>query len=259
MDTTQHPTIQHDVSLKARHTFGLDATADKYIEIQHPSDIHCLLDSGKLQKPFVILGGGSNMLFPYRYHGTVVHIATKGIRVVVEDEDAITVSAAAGELWDDLVRHCVAHGWHGLENMAAIPGTVGAAPVQNVGAYGVEAKDYIERVFATDITTGKSLIFTTEECHFGYRDSIFKNKMADRCIITEVWFRLSKTYEPNLAYKSLMEALKMDGLANPSARQVYDTVTRIRWDKLPRPEDMGSAGSFFKNPIISPSHYNHLK
>lgn len=253
-----HYQVHHDVSLRNLHTFGIDSVAETLIDVSSINALESLLQEG-IPQPFVILGGGSNMLFSDHYRGCVIRIGLKGIKVVKEDESVIIVEAGAGEIWDNFIRHCLQQGWYGLENLAAIPGTVGASPVQNVGAYGVEAKDCISEVLAVNIATGKQMTLSADKCKFGYRDSIFKNELAGRCVVTSVRFRLSKHFTPKIGYKALAETLQEEGITQPTAQQVYDTITHIRWAKLPKPEAIGSAGSFFKNPIITCSQYEDLR
>ena len=171
----------------------------------------------------------------------------------------VLIEAEAGVVWTDFVQHCIAHGWHGTENLSAIPGTVGAAPVQNVGAYGMEAKDIIHSVHTIEMTTGRERIFSHEECHFGYRDSIFKNELKGQYIVWSVTFHLSRNFTPNLHYKAIADALSSAGIENPTPQQLSDTIAAVRWAKLPRPEETGSAGSFFKNPVVDTALYEKLK
>jgi len=243
------------------NTFGIPATADRYIVIEDETQLRRLLSSGELTAPYLILGGGSNMVFTQHFAGTIVHLECKGIRVVEESvgTDDVWVEAAAGEVWDDFVHHCISHGWYGSENLVAIPGTVGAAPVQNVGAYGIEAKDIIHSVRAFEIATGQERVFSQEECRFAYRNSIFKGDLKDRYIIWSVVFRLHKVFSPDLQYKALSDALQAAGIVNPTPQQLADIITEVRWRKLPRPEETGSAGSFFKNPVVSAEQYERLK
>ena len=252
------------------NTFGLPATADRYLEIHSLEELrdvlnNCQPDTGQfsiLNSQLIIVGAGSNMVFP----GTVLHMANRGIRLVASPKmstrtpgDDLLVEAAAGEVWDDFVRHCIAQGWYGAENLVAIPGTVGAAPVQNVGAYGVEAKDIIHEVHTVELATGRERTFTNAECHFGYRDSIFKHEAAGQFIVTSVVFRLSRTFAPNLGYRAIAEALTAAGLPSPTPVQLADTIAALRWSKLPRPEETGSAGSFFKNPVVPTEQYEDLR
>ncbi|MBQ0160175.1 MAG: UDP-N-acetylmuramate dehydrogenase [Bacteroidales bacterium] len=239
--------------MKIYNTFGIPATASQYFEIASNHDLHQLLDNPP-QQPWFILGGGSNVVFTRHYPGSIIHPANQGIRQLdpSADADTVLVEAAAGENWDSFVHHTITHGWYGAENLIAIPGTVGASPVQNVGAYGVEAKDIIHSVRAFHLATGQERIFTNAECCFGYRDSIFKNQLKDQYLIWSVTFKLSRTFAPNTQYRALAD------IQASSAQTLADAITQIRWSKLPRPEEMGSAGSFFKNPIVTPDHYQRL-
>lgn len=240
------------------NTFGIPATADRYLVVSTLDQLQQLLRHG-LNPPYFILGGGSNVVFTRHYPGTILHLANKGIRLVEDQTDHVLVEAAAGEVWDDFVRHCIAHGWYGAENLVSIPGTVGASPVQNVGAYGVEAKDIIHQVRTFDIATGQERIFTNAECAFGYRDSVFKGQQKDRYVVWSVTYRLHKQFEPNCAYKAINDALAAEGITTPTATQLADTISRVRWAKLPKPEETGSAGSFFKNPVVSAAQYERIK
>lgn len=239
------------------NTFGIAATADRYLEISNDEELQDMLASQPTGSPLVV-GAGSNMVFTRHYPGTVIHMANKGIRLIGREGDTLLVEAAAGEVWDHFVQHCIAQGWYGAENLVAIPGTVGAAPVQNVGAYGCEAKDIIVEVHTREIGTGKQRIFRNEECQFGYRNSIFKGSLAGRHIVSSVIFGMQRTFVPNIGYKALGDALTAQHIERPTARQLADTITDVRWSKLPRPEVTGSAGSFFKNPIVSHEHYERL-
>ena len=242
------------------NTFGIVATADRYLVISEESSLRSLLaDPTLADSPLLIIGGGSNIVFTRHYPGTVLHLENKGIRLLETQGDDLLVEAAAGEVWDDFVRHCIAHGWHGAENLIAIPGTVGAAPVQNVGAYGIEAKDIIHSVRAFEVGTGIERLFLNDECQFAYRDSIFKHEFRGRYVVWSVTFRLHKTFTPNIRYQALSDALSAAGIADPTPLQLADTIAEVRWSKLPRPEEQGSAGSFFKNPIVPAEHYERLK
>lgn len=242
-------------------TFGTTATADRYIEISQKEQLLDLISRGALANtPLLIIGSGSNIIFTRHFNGTVLHLTNKGITLRSNDPetDSLLVEAAAGEEWDPFVQHCINHGWYGTENLAAIPGTVGAAPVQNVGAYGKEAKDIIHSVQAIHIATGQERTLSNLECQFGYRDSIFKNDLKGQYIIWSVTFHLRSTFSPDTQYKALSDALAQQGITTPTARQLADIIASVRWSKLPRPEETGSAGSFFKNPIVSPEQYQQL-
>lgn len=243
------------------NTFGIPATADRYLEIREETELQALLAGGTLRKaPLLVLGGGSNMVFAHHFSGTILHLENKGIRLLddLPDDGDLFVEAAAGEVWDEFVLHCIAHQWHGLENLTAIPGTVGASPVQNVGAYGVEAKDVIYSVRAFEVATGKERVFRNEECHFAYRDSIFKGELKDQYIVWSVTFRLHRTFQPDVRYKALADSLAAAGITQPTATQLSEAIAQLRWSKLPRPEETGSAGSFFKNPVVGEAQYREL-
>ena len=244
------------------NTFGLQATADRYVEVSREDELRALLtDPSFVQSPHLVLGGGSNMVFVHHFPGTIVHPVNKGISPLSEDcgGGGVLVEAAAGEEWDHFVHFCIDNGWHGAENLAAIPGTVGAAPVQNVGAYGLEAKDLVHSVRTFEVGTGRERIFSNSECRFAYRDSIFKHELKDRYVVWSVTFRMQRTFQPDIHYKALSDALSARDVDNPTPRQLADVVADVRWSKLPRPEVMGSAGSFFKNPVVPPQHYQQLK
>ena len=231
------------------NTFGIDASCDRYISVTSLSQLKQLLLDGTLaQTPLFILGGGSNVVLPDHYEGTILHLDTKGISVNddVEDASHLFVTAQAGENWNDFVLTCCRNGWYGLENLAAIPGSVGAAPVQNVGAYGLEAKDVISSVKAYELSSGQERVFTPAECVFGYRTSVFKTSLANRYVVSEVTFRLSLQFIPDLSYKALSEAVQREKTQHDrplDALALVDIITRLRWSKLPRPEELGSCCS----------------
>ena len=252
--------VKHDVSMLPYNTFGLDAKARNYVEVDGESTLRELISSGLLgENRFLVLGGGSNIVFRGDYDGTVVRMTSQGIEKVGELADGtVLVRAQAGTVWDYFVDTCIANGWYGVENLTAIPGTVGASAVQNVGAYGAEAKDVIEEVRAFDVATGEERVFANEECHFAYRNSAFKQELAGRYIIESVTFRLNGTFALNKQYKAVAAAVAESGIENPTAREVADIITAVRWKKLPRPEEKGSAGSFFKNPVVTASQYEQL-
>lgn len=251
--------IDHSVSLKPYHTFGIEQYADTMVTIRSEQDLRELVSERRLLNGnFLVIGGGSNLVFTKPYHGTIVLMRNKGIQVISRDEDIIMVEAQAGEVWADFVDYCVRNSYYGLENLAGIPGTVGAAPVQNVGAYGVEAKDVIHLVRAYDIHTGELKVLTSQDCRFSYRNSIFKQEFKERYIVCSVIFQLYREDEPNLEYRALANAVGMKGYKNPTAEQVAEVVTEIRDSKLPNPKEIGSAGSFFKNPVVTISQRDAL-
>lgn len=247
--------IYKNYSLRAHNTFMMDVTCDRFVEVESESDIPAMVMKGLFREPFYILGGGSNTLFTQHYHGTIIHPVFKGISIMEETDDSVLLAVSAGEEWSDLIDFCMAHQYYGLENLAGIPGHVGSSPVQNIGAYGVEVKDCIERVDACYTLYGNLFSLSNEQCQFGYRNSIFKNEYKNRCLITRVWFRLSKIEHFNLSYKALANVL---GDKRPTLKELVDTILAIRNSKLPDIREIGCAGSFFKNPIVTIDKHNEL-
>lgn len=245
---TKFPEIQKKVSLKNFHTFRIHIKTDFFVEITHKMQLPGLF-SQKIAEPLFILGSGSNVIFRNDYKGTVIHIRTRGIRKIREQENDVFVSASAGELWDDFVEKCCFSGWYGLENLSLIPGTVGASPVQNIGAFGIEAGELISRVEIFDRNDLTFHWLDAEECKFGYRDSRFKHDWSDRYIVTEVEFKLNLKPVITLNYEALKIAL--DGHEEITPLRIRDTVIEIRKSRLPEVDELGNAGSFFKNPVVS--------
>lgn len=245
--------IESGVSLKPYNTFGLPAVAQSLVRIKSDADVRRVVDHPELGRaPKFILGGGSNIILTRDMPAVVLKVEVMGMRLVEERADAWIVEAGAGESWHALVDWTLAQGWPGLENMALIPGTVGAAPVQNVGAYGLELKDRFESLDAVDLVTGRSVTLGAEICAFGYRDSVFKHSLAGRTLITRVRLRLPRPWQPVLGYLDIERKMREAGVSNPSPRQVFDWVCEIRRAKLPDPALIGNAGSFFKNPVVTP-------
>jgi UDP-N-acetylmuramate dehydrogenase len=243
-------TLTASASLLQRNTLRVDARAAWLAEIHEADAIPALFTEPVLRgKPVLLLGEGSNVLFAGDYDGAVVTMKARGVEVVSEDADAARIRVAAGEHWDDLVRWTLAQGYPGLENLILIPGSVGAAPMQNIGAYGVEVGEFIESVEAFDLGGQRAVRFDTGQCEFGYRDSVFK-RHPDRWLITAVTLRLPRTHAPRIDYAGLREELERIGVANPAAIHVADAVVNLRTRKLPDPAVIGNAGSFFKNPIV---------
>ncbi len=243
--------IQNHVNLQPFNTFGVRAFAKHFIELHNEESIEAFI-AGGLQhvQPLMLLGGGSNILFTKDFDGLVCKISHKGISVQAEDTSTITLRVAAGEVWDDFVNYCLSHHYSGPENLALIPGSVGAAPVQNIGAYGVEAEKFIESVEVIWLTDGKHEKVDHDSCRFGYRDSIFKHALKGKVIITHVVFRLNKTFHPELSYQVLRDFLITSGKQSYTATDVAEAVRSIRRSKLPDPEEAGNAGSFFRNPVL---------
>ena len=253
--------MKTNVNLKSYNSFGFDAFAKYFAEINEVNDLQTLIASGALQKhKNLILSGGNNILFQNEvFDGLVVYINTKGVEILQEDGNEIVVRAQAGEDWPDFVRFCVGKGWHGLENLAHIPGKVGAAPVQNIGAYGMELKDSFLQCEAIVLATGEKRVFTKKECRFGYRESIFKSELKGQYVITSVDFLLKKNAPLNLEYGNIKAYLEQNGIKNPSMQQLHDAICAIRDSKLPDVKQIGSAGSFFKNPVISAEQFEALQ
>lgn len=242
--------MQHNISLKRFNTFGVEATAKNFIEINNENDLVSIFQQGIFHEPFFILGGGSNVLFTKNFDGTILKINNKGIQHFIEGNN-IFITAAAGEVWNDLVWYCIDLQFPGLENMALIPGSVGASPVQNIGAYGTELMDVFYTCRAFDTYTGDLKTFTNKECAFSYRDSIFKSKYKGRYIILSVTYKLKVHTALNTSYGAIGSELNKRSITNPSIKDVAEVVSHIRVEKLPDPSTVGNAGSFFKNPIIT--------
>ena len=253
--------MKTNVNLRPYNSFGFDAIAKYFVEINTIDDLQTLIQSGALQQQkTLILSGGNNILFQKDvFDGLVVYINTKGIEILREDGNEVVVRAQAGEDWPEFVRFCVSKGWHGVENLAYIPGKIGAAPIQNIGAYGMELKDSFLQCEAMDLTAGDTKVFTKEECRFGYRESIFKHELKGRFVITSVDFLLKKNAPLNLEYGNIKAYLEQNGIENPSLQQLHDAICAIRDAKLPDVKQIGSAGSFFKNPVISIEQFEDLQ
>ena len=245
--------IESGVSLKPYNTFGLPAVAHTLVRVTSDADVRRVVDHPTLGlAPKFVLGGGSNIILTRDMPQLVLKVEVMGRRLVEERADAWIVEAGAGENWHEFVLWTLAQGHPGLENLALIPGTVGAAPVQNIGAYGLELQDRFESLDAVDLVTGRSVTLGPAICAFGYRDSVFKHSLAGRTVITRVRFQLPKAWRPVLGYLELERKQNETGIARPSAQQIADWVIAIRRAKLPDPALIGNAGSFFKNPVVTP-------
>lgn len=242
--------IHENISLKPYNSFGIDVKTSYFAEIFSETDLRSLYETEifKTQK-LLILGGGSNILFTKDYEGLVIKLSIKGIESKLNGNN-VFVTAGAGEVWNDFVNYCVENGFAGVENLSLIPGTVGASPVQNIGAYGVELKDVFESCTAFEIATGKIKTFFFADCQFGYRESIFKNEFKGTFIITSVNFKLSTEPSINTSYGAIEIELQKREITHPNIADVSAAVSHIRTSKLPDPSTIGNAGSFFKNPII---------
>lgn len=252
--------VQKDVQLKPFNTFGIEATAKYFIEVLSIEQLQEILQNPDYQSTErLILGGGSNMLLTKDFDGLVIKIAIKGFEVVNENEDNIWLKVGAGVVWHDLVLQCVNQNYAGMENLSLIPGTVGAAPMQNIGAYGIEIKEVFEELQALEIATGEIRIFDKATCNFGYRESIFKHEAKGKYIILNVTFKLNKRPTFHIEYGAIKDTLGEMGISEMSIKAISDAVIHIRQSKLPNPAEIGNAGSFFKNPEIPNSQFEALK
>jgi len=235
---------------------GIDVCAKQFLELHHPDDLFSFSHLFSKDEKFIILGGGSNVLFQTSEIDIVVHPVFKGITIIEEDSETVVIKAMAGESWDDLVAFAVKNNWGGLENLSLIPGLVGACPIQNIGAYGVEVKDVIQQLEALNINTGKKQVFDNIDCGFAYRSSVFKTDLKGKYLITAVTFKLSKNPKFNASYGDVsIETEKLGGMSLQNIRQA---IINIRTSKLPDPLIIGNAGSFFKNPTIDIHHFSRL-
>ena len=259
-------------SLLAHNTFGIDAKCkrfEEYASIEEAQQVVASLTEA--DKPLLILGGGSNLLLTGDYPATVLHSAIRGIEVLdnekvadtehdesLRNPDLVFLRCGSGEVFDDVVAYAVEHGYHGAENLSIIPGEVGASAVQNIGAYGVEAKDIIYKVEAVEIATGKVVVFDNADCQYSYRQSKFKHEWRDKYLVTHVVYRLVKAFVPDLDYGNIRASLAAKGIEHPTAQQLRDIIIEIRNAKLPDPAVQGNAGSFFMNPIVDKAKYEEL-
>ena len=252
-----------DYSLKDHNTFGIDVKCKRFLEYETEEEaITVARMLGQSDIPYIIIGGGSNLLLIKDFEGIVVRSGIKGHYFedsgVRNEETGVRMTCGSGEVWDDMVAASIEAGYYGMENLSLIPGDVGASAVQNIGAYGVEAKDLILCVGMVEIPTGKPRILGSEECEYGYRQSRFKNDWKNRFLITRVTYELSKTFTPHLDYGNIRAELERKGIKEPTAQQLRDTIIDIRNAKLPDPKVEGNAGSFFMNPIVSRGKYESL-
>lgn len=246
--------IQQNISLKSYNSFGINANAKRFVSVNSLKELKEIIAS---EKNIFLLGGGSNILLTGDVEKLVIHLNTKGVIVNDIAADEVLVTAEAGENWHEFVLWCVSQNYGGLENLALIPGNVGTSPIQNIGAYGVEIKDVFQQLEAIEISTGKTKIFTNQDCNFGYRNSIFKNELKGKYIITNVTFKLTKkNHNINTSYNALSALLKHK--ENPSIKEIADAVIAIRQSKLPDPKEIGNSGSFFKNPVITSDLFKEL-
>lgn len=256
--------IEKNISLKKYNTFGIDVAASSFAAFKNIEELSELLE---LNKPYtlnikpstLILGGGSNILFTKSFDGLVLKNEIAGIEKIKEDEEHVYIKAGAGVNWHSLVLHCISNNWAGIENLSLIPGNVGASPMQNIGAYGVEIKDVFHSLEAFYIDEKKIVNFNLKDCEFGYRESVFKRKFKNQFVIASVTYRLNKKPNFNTSYGAIEQELEKMGVKELSIQAISQAVINIRSSKLPNPAEIGNAGSFFKNPEIEKSHFDKLK
>ena len=246
--------IKDNYSLKEHNTFGIDAKCSRYLEFSSVSEAQEVAATLRAEAtPYIIIGGGSNLLLTQDYAGIVVHSACKGV-----ERRGARLVCGSGETWDDVVAESIRQGLYGAENLSLIPGDVGASAVQNIGAYGVEVKDLIRAICAVEIATGEVHTIENADCDYGYRQSRFKNQWKDQYLITSVEYAFSETFLPHLDYGNIRLELAHRGITDPTAEELRETIIAIRQAKLPDPKEMGNAGSFFMNPIVGRGQYERL-
>ena len=250
--------IQTNFSLKNYNTFGIEASAKQFVAVHNVDELRTVLEQNKSQNKF-ILGGGSNMLLTKDIEALVIHIDLKGKKIIKETDDFVWVESQAGENWHELVIWTIDQNFGGLENMSLIPGNVGTTPVQNIGAYGTEIKDTFDSCEAMTIENQEMKTFSNEDCHFGYRESVFKNEAKDKYIITSVVFKLTKrNHKINTSYGDITTELAKNNIVTPTLKDVSNAVISIRQSKLPDPKELGNSGSFFKNPILLKTDFKKI-
>jgi len=249
------------VSLKNYHTFHLEISAESVLPIKSIVELTSYFINKENQRKWIVLGEGSNVIFSNHFEGDVLIMKIIGIEVLEDSTSYQTLRVNAGTNWHEFVKYCVEKNLGGVENLALIPGTVGASPIQNIGAYGVEVKDVIKQVNAIKLNDLTQVHYSNSDCNFDYRDSIFKNELKNKVIITSVDFMLTKKsfYSLNLSYKPVIDFLTKSDIKEPKIKDVFDAVLSIRSSKLPNPDEIGNSGSFFKNPIIAKSKFDVLR
>lgn len=246
-------------NLLNHNTFGISGNCRRFVEFDNVDELQaCVRSITAEDKPLLIIGGGSNLLLTRDFPGLVLHSAIMGREVVKESDGKVWLRCGSGEIWDDIVAYAVEKGWHGAENLSLIPGEVGASAVQNIGAYGAEAKDLIAKVEAVEVATGNVVEFSNEDCRYAYRQSRFKNEWKDHYVITYVTYCFSLDFCPDLDYGNIRHALEEQGISKPTAQQLRQTIINIREAKLPDPKVTGNAGSFFMNPVVGRDVYERL-
>jgi len=252
--------IESDVSLKNFNTFGIDVSSKLFSQAENEDHVRNVIQSTEfIRNSSLILGGGSNLLFTKNFDGIVLRNHIQGIEVIEETQEYVLVKVGGGVVWHDFVLHCIKKGWHGVENLSLIPGNVGASPMQNIGAYGVEIKEVFYELEAIHLQTGEIHYFNNSACEFGYRESVFKNKLKGQYLISRVIYKLSKKGYYTISYGAIEKQLESMGVQELSAKSISDAVIAIRQSKLPDPKKIGNSGSFFKNPIVDKSTYHMVK
>jgi len=252
--------LTQNQSLKNFNTFGVDVKAKLFVEVFSEDELIKLLSDEKFKfEKKIILGGGSNILFTKDFDGLIIKVCISYIKVLEKNDESVLIEAGAGVIWDDLVKFCVDKNYGGIENLTLIPGTMGAAPIQNIGAYGQELADTFVSLNGVFIDSAETKSFNKNECRFSYRTSIFKEELKNNFVVTSVQLNLKKNPKPNLTYKALSDFLAKNGINNPTIKEVSGVVAEIRKSKLPDPQKIGNAGSFFKNPVISEDSFRKLK
>ena len=252
--------IKNDFSLKGFNTFGIDVRAKEFVVVNSHQDLFDLILKRDLAKEkFLMLGGGSNILFTKDFDGLLIKNEITGIEIMKEDAQQVLVRVGAGMIWHEFVLYCIERGWGGLENLSLIPGTLGASPIQNIGAYGVEVKDLIVEVEGIDLIQKNTRTIKSQECEFAYRSSVFKTSLKNSFLITAVVFRLNKQHQLHVEYGAIRDELARMKVDHPTIKDVSNAVINIRQSKLPDPKNIGNAGSFFKNPVVSAKKLHDFK
>ncbi|MEX0609248.1 MAG: UDP-N-acetylmuramate dehydrogenase [Balneolaceae bacterium] len=253
------PAIHQNYNLIHHNTMGIAARARFFIGVKSMQDLKTVLKKRYKELPLLIIGGGSNLLFVNDFEGLVIHNQIAGIEIIGEKSDQVELKIGAGENWHELVLYCVNRGLGGIENLSLIPGSAGAAPIQNIGAYGVELEEVFVSLEALETASGMIKTFNKKECEFAYRESIFKTELKGKFIITSITLRLKKNASVNTTYKALAKKLEEKGISNPGIKDVSEAVIEIRQSKLPDPTKIGNTGSFFKNPVLSKARFEELR
>ncbi len=252
--------IEKNISLKPFNTFGVEVNAKYFVTVNNTADLKKILSDKKYEnEQLLFLGGGSNLLFTKDFDGLVIKLNNTEIKIISETDSSVLIKADAGVKWDDFVKYTIDKGFSGIENLSLIPGNVGAAPIQNIGAYGVEVKDVIESVNIISLNNFLEIKLSNADCKFGYRNSIFKTELKNNFVVTSVLFTLFKNASPNLEYAPLKSLFADKDEKEITPKYVREAVIKIRESKLPNPDELGNAGSFFKNPIITEEKFNQLK